>query len=345
MEITATRIALFTKKMMFKQLKVGFIACSSIAERRFLPAVAELEALKIWRIGSRNVDKAKNVAEIFGASYFGTYEDVINDKSIDLVYISTPPHNHFELTKAALTAGKHVICEKPIANDLVRLISLHELASKNKLLFAEHYSFLYHPQHAAVKKLIRSGSIGEIQKFLGYYQYPMPELKDIRLNPDINGGVCHDSLGYPILAGLFFSEEKTKSITSRIIIDNDLKVDTSCSFNIKLEDLEISGEVAMGKEYASTYRLIGSKGSIKVTRAYSVNEDYEPEILVIINNDMSRHNAAKGSQIKEFMKAFISNINENLNRTEYKNNFYDNSFRLRSIQDQIMKNSNKVSKI
>ena len=330
--------------MRCNQLNVGVIACSSIARRRFLPAVASLEGLKIWHIGSRDINKAKNFAEIFAAPQFGTYEDVISDKSVDLVYISTPPHNHFELTEAALIAGKHVICEKPVANDMASLIKLHGLAFQNKLLFTEHYSFLHHPQHTAVKQLIANGSIGKIQKFLGNFYYPMPRLDDIRLNPVINGGVCHDSLGYPILAGLFFSKEKPKSIASSIIIDNALKVDISCSFNIMLEDLEISGEVAMGKEYTSTYQLIGTKGSIKVTRAYSVNEDYEPEILVDIDNNITRYNCAKANQISEFLKAFIDNIKENFYCKNYNNRFYHHSLRLRSIQDTVIKDCLKFYK-
>ena len=321
------------------KLNVGVIACSSIARRRFLPAVASLESLKIWRIGSRDNQKAKNFAEMFSAPHFGTYADVLNDKSVDLIYISTPPHSHYELTAAALNSGKHVICEKPIANDLADLIKLNEIATKNGLLFAEHYSFLHHGQHKVVKKLIKDGKIGEIQKIYGQYLYPMPSINDIRLKSDILGGVSHDSLGYPILAGLYFIDKSLLNVTASIAMNKDLNIDQYCSFNLNFGENEISGEVGMGEDYHSNYEIIGSNGSIKVHRAYSVEPDLQP-IVSYRNENLSFEQVIPSSnQITEFLNAFIKNITANFSDNYRHNNFYYDSYRLRSIQDELLKNA------
>lgn len=325
--------------MKCNQLNVGVIACSSIARRRFLPAVASLENLKIWRIGSRDIQKAKNFAEMFIAPHFGTYEDVLNDKSVDLVYISTPPHSHFELTAAALNAGKHVICEKPVANDLAELIKLNEIATKNRLVFAEHYSFLHHGQHTIVKSLIKDGKIGKIQKIFGQYLYPMPSINDIRLQSDILGGVSHDSLGYPILAGLYFIDKNLLNVTASIAMNKDLNIDQYCSFNLNFGENEISGEVGMGEDYHSNYEIVGSNGSIKVHRAYSVEPDFKP-IVSYRNENLSFEQVIPSSnQITEFLIAFIKNITDNLSDNYYHNKFYYDSYRLRSIQDELLKNA------
>ena len=322
-----------------KQLNVGVIACSSIARRRFLPAVASLDNLKIWRIGSRDIQKAKNFAEIFSSPHFGTYEDVLNDKSVDLIYISTPPHSHFELTAAALSAGKHVICEKPVANNLTDLIKLNEIATKNGSLFAEHYSFLHHGQHKIVKNLIKDGKIGEIKKIFGQYLYPMPNVNDIRLKSDILGGVSHDSLGYPILAGLHYIDQDLLNASASITINKKLNIDQYCSFNLNFGENEISGEVGMGADYHSIYEIIGTIGSIKIHRAYSVDPNFKPIISFRDKNLSFEKILPPSNQITEFLIAFIKNIDLYLSNNFYHNKFYYDSYRLRSIQDEVLRNS------
>jgi NDP-hexose-3-ketoreductase len=322
-----------------KQLNVGVIACSSIARRRFLPAVASLESLKIWRIGSRDIQKARDFAEMFSAPHFGTYEDILNDKSVDLIYISTPPHSHFELTAAALNAGKHVICEKPITNNLAELIKLNEIATKNRLVFAEHYSFLHHGQHKIVKNLIKDGKIGKVLKLSGQYLYPMPSTNDIRLKSDILGGVSHDSLGYPIAAGLFFITTNPLNAVSSIKINKELNIDQYCSFNINFGETEACGEVGMGECYQSNYKIIGALGTINVHRAYSVEPDYEAVVSLKIKNITTEFTIPKSNQIREFLKCFIENIAINFSNNQYRNDFYDAAYRLRAIQDKIIKNA------
>jgi len=323
--------------MRCNQLNVGVIACSSIARRRFLPAVASLESLKIWRIGSRDIQKAKNFAEMFSAPHFGTYEDVLNDKSIDIVYISTPPHNHFQLTLKALEAKKHVICEKPITSNLSDLMRLHHIAQQNNLLFAEHYSFLDHPQHATVKNLIEDNKVGIVKKFRGHYHYPLPNQHDIRLNNTIFGGVSNDSLGYPILAGLFFIDGEPKLNYAQITIDKNFNVDSSCEFSINIGETEITGKVAMGSEYLSSYEVCGTNGSISVDRAYSVDGDHIATVTLLTEGKKTQFKERQVNQIELFLNKFQKNIYqlEEYKDSGYFNKFYRNSYRLRLILDEI----------
>ena len=89
--------------------RIGVVACSSVAEKRFFPALKLSDQATLNMVGSRNSKKAKIFAEQYGAKYFGNYKDVINSPSVDCVYISTPPSLHEELAILAAENKKHII--------------------------------------------------------------------------------------------------------------------------------------------------------------------------------------------------------------------------------------------
>ena len=98
--------------MMDKKLKFGIIGCSSISERSTIPAIQKSNFAELKMIGSRSETKAKEFANRFGCSNFGSYENIIDDDDIDAVYISTPIGTHEEWVTKAAKVGKHVLCEK-----------------------------------------------------------------------------------------------------------------------------------------------------------------------------------------------------------------------------------------
>ena len=98
-------------------LKFGIIGCSRIAKRSVIPAIIKSGYAELEIIGSRSTDKAKEFAKEFNCKKFGTYEDVISDNSVDIVYISTPIDTHAEWSNKATTVGKHVYVEKSSTDD------------------------------------------------------------------------------------------------------------------------------------------------------------------------------------------------------------------------------------
>ena len=99
-------------------LKFGIIGCSRIAKRSVIPAIQKSEFAELEIIGSRSTDKAKEFANEFNCEKFGTYEDVISNDSVDIVYISTPISTHKDWAIKASEAGKHVYVEKSSAANL-----------------------------------------------------------------------------------------------------------------------------------------------------------------------------------------------------------------------------------
>ena len=154
------------------RLKFGIIGCSRIAKRSVIPAIQKSEFAELDIIGSRSTDKAKEFANQFNCEKFGTYEDVISDNSVDVVYISTPISTHREWSIKASEAGKHVYVEKSSAANLSSAREMVESAKENNVRLMEGFMFRFHPQHQKVKELINDGKIGEIKSFNGVFGFP-----------------------------------------------------------------------------------------------------------------------------------------------------------------------------
>ncbi len=120
----------------------------------------------------------------------------------DAVYISTPPSLHEEWVNKAAAAGKHILCEKPAFGDLRTAKKAVEHCRAAGVRLLEGYAFKYHPQHALVRSLVAAGRIGAPRFFSAEFTYPRPAGNDIRLKPELAGGVFHDSAGYPVAAAL-----------------------------------------------------------------------------------------------------------------------------------------------
>ena len=140
-----------------KSLKFGIIGCSRIAKRSVIPAILKSEFAELEIIGSRSTDKAKEFAKEFSCEKFGTYDDVISNNSVDVVYISTPIHTHAEWSNKSTAAGKHVYVEKSSTYDLKSAKEMVESAKENNVRLMEGFMFRFHPQHQKVKELIKEG--------------------------------------------------------------------------------------------------------------------------------------------------------------------------------------------
>ena len=96
-----------------RKLNIGIVACSNVAVKRFIPALLKSKNANLSIIGSRYLEKAQKIADQFNCSNYGNYNDVLINKDVDVVYISTPITLREELTVTAIKNNKHVICEKP----------------------------------------------------------------------------------------------------------------------------------------------------------------------------------------------------------------------------------------
>ncbi len=265
-------------------IRFGLIACSSVARRRFAPALLSSGSATLERAGSRSALKSAAFAAEFCCVKSGSYEDVLHDPDVDCVYISTPPTEHAKWAIAAARHGKHVLCEKPAAMNMREALAVLESCRSNDVCFLEGYAFAFHPQHAEFKKLIREGAIGSPRLFTAQFSYPMPSTGDYRFRKELGGGVFFDSAGYTVAAALMTIESHPAEVFTVLENDKQLGVDVGTSIFLRFG----SGETAqlysgMGLQYRSRYAAHGSRGRIELERAFSVSPDHET--VIRIEND------------------------------------------------------------
>ena len=260
-------------------VRFGLIGCSSIARRRFAPALRKSSHARIERIGSRDDSKAQEFAREFGCAKSGSYEEVLSDPDVDAVYISTPPALHEPWVRAAAKHGKHVLCEKPAFPNYRTAVELVELCRSSNIRLIEGYMFGYHPQHTVVRNLLAEGRIGTPRVIQSEFAMPWPADGNYRLQPDLGGGVFVDASGYPPAAAMLLFKAMPLSIYCQVKTESG--VDSAVSMVLDFPGGQIAHTLAMYRLfYRSRYIVMGSEGTIEATRAFAVPPDAGTEIIL-----------------------------------------------------------------
>ena len=273
---------------MVSKIKFGIIGCSRIAKRSVIPAITKSEFAEIEMIGSRSIDKAKIFSNEFNCKKYGTYEDVISDDSIDVVYISTPIGTHEELCVKAATAGKHIHCEKSSTISFESAKKMIECSKQNNVRIMEGFMFRFHPQHQKVKSLLNDNRIGDLVSFNGSFGFPTFPEGDIRYNSKLGGGFLNDSGCYPICASRMIFDEEPIGVSCNLLLDPDTGVDVKgVSYMTYQNDKIASITYGNGNYYQAKYNVWGTEGLISLERAYSVPPDFKPNVNIQYNTEKS----------------------------------------------------------
>lgn len=181
-----------------KPLRVGVIGTAAIA-RAFIAAVAPSDKIKVTAVASRDAVKADAYAREVGiARAFGSYEAMLADREIDAVYNPLPNSLHAEWTIKAAAAGKHILCEKPLAISGAEARAMFEAARKHGVHLVEAYPYLSQAQTQKALALIRAGAIGRLHLVRTSFGVPFSDATNIRLKPDLAGGSLMDAGSYAL---------------------------------------------------------------------------------------------------------------------------------------------------
>ena len=185
-------------------LSWGVLGASYFAIEHMIPALQQAAGVRVHGIASRELAKAEAVAERFGlAQAYGDYDSLLADPAIDVVYNPLPNHLHVPWTVKAARAGKHVLCEKPIALDAAEAASLIPVRDETGLQIQEAYVVLHHPQWQRVRALVREGRIGRLRAIQGWFSYRLEDPDNIRNKREMGGGGLLDIGVYPLLTARY----------------------------------------------------------------------------------------------------------------------------------------------
>lgn len=261
-------------------LRIGVLGCANIARRSVIPAIKSINEYDLVAIASRTQEKAAEFAEEFNCEAVAGYQNLLDRKDIDVIYMPLPTGLHEEWVMKALEAGKHILIEKSLAMNFESANRMVDLARAKGLLIMENFMFLYHSQHQFVKDLIAKGKIGDVRCFRSSFGFPPLAEDNFRYNAALGGGSLLDAAAYTIRA-------------SQLFLGNDIWVEGATLNNLNTEVDLFGGaylkstngmfsEVAFGFDnfYQCNYEIWGSKGKITAQRAFTPGENFTPTITL-----------------------------------------------------------------
>jgi D-xylose 1-dehydrogenase (NADP+, D-xylono-1,5-lactone-forming) len=167
--------------------------------RRVIPPLRASAGNRLVAVASRDVATADAYAKEWGIGRaHGSYEALLADPEIDAVYVPLPNHLHAEWTIRAARAGKHVLCEKPLALTLAEVDAMGAAAHEGGTVLAEAFMYRHHPQTLKVKELVDGGAIGAVRFVRGSFTFPLDRPDDFRRRPEWGGGCLWDVGCYPL---------------------------------------------------------------------------------------------------------------------------------------------------
>ena len=184
--------------MSSKILNWGLLSTARI-NRSVIPGLRASKRTNLLAVASRSQESADAFAQKWKIPRtHGSYEALLADPEIDVIYNPLPNHMHAEWTIKAFEAGKHVLCEKPIALNIKDVDAIASAAQKHGRVVAEAFMYRHHPQTLKVQELVQSGSLGTLRLLRGSFTYTMTREGNIRSNPEMGGGSIWDVGCYPI---------------------------------------------------------------------------------------------------------------------------------------------------
>lgn len=288
----------------------GIIGCSSIAQKSAIPSIIKSTRAELRMVGSRSYTKAKKIASKFSCNQYGTYDEVLENKKIDAVYISLPIALHEKWVIKSAKKGKHIICEKSATTSYQSAKKMAKTCKKNNVRLLEGFSFRFHPQHDQVLKIIQKKSLGEIFSFTGMYGFPMSySSKNFRFKKELGGGVLNDIGCYLICASRLIFQSKPNSIVCNLYYKKKIGVDMKGSIYMVYPNNRIAfGIFGYDNAFQAFYNLWGNKGSINLPRAFNIRKNMYTTINLDTKNKTKKIRINPYDQFRLMINEFCKEL-------------------------------------
>ncbi len=217
-------------RIMVNPVNWGWLGDAKIARDHVIPGMQESEWCDIAAVASRDLDRAKRIASALGVpKAYGSYEELLADPEIEAVYNPLPNHLHVPWSVKAAEAGKHVLCEKPIALSAAEARTLVAARDRCGVLIEEAFMVHSNPQWLRARELVREGAIGDLRAAQWSFAYRLMDPHNVRNMPDIGGGGVYDIGCYPITTCRFVFESEPKRLVALLDRDPDFGTDRLAS--------------------------------------------------------------------------------------------------------------------
>ena len=258
-----------------KTVRWGVLGVSGHYRLRCSAPLRRAEGLEMVAVASRSQERAAAAAREFGmATGYGSYQALLDDTSIDAVYIPLPNHMHLEWIKKAADAGKHILCEKPLGLNAAEVQEATDYAEKKGVLLMEAFMYRLHPQWIRARELVQIGEIGPLTTVQGHFFYNNKDPKNIRNRPEAGGGGILDIGCYAVSSARFLMDAEPQRVVSLVEMDPDFGVDRLASGILDFG----GGRQATFTVGTQTYsqqkvQAFGTKGTVRVELPFNAFPD------------------------------------------------------------------------
>ncbi len=250
-------------------IRWGVISTANIGRAAMIPALQAASNGKLLAVASRSAERAQEFAGKLGIPRaYGSYEALLADPEIDAVYIPLPNSLHKEWTVRAAEAGKHVLCEKPLALNAAEAQAMVEAARGHGVLLMESFMYRFHPQLARVQALIREGAAGDVRLIHAAFTFRVTNPANVRFQPELGGGALMDVGCYCVNLGRTLAA--AEPVEAQAFADwAGSGVDAQMAGTLRFAGgLLVQFDCALTLQRREFYEVVGTEGAISVPVAF-----------------------------------------------------------------------------
>jgi predicted dehydrogenase len=265
------------------KVRWGVLSTADIGVEKVTPAIQRADNCDVIALASRDIDRATAAAarlEIPRA--YGSYEELITDEDVDAVYIPLPNDLHAEWTMKAAAAGKHILCEKPLAMNAAQAQEMARACDDAGVKLAEAFMYRHHPTWVEAVRLVRSGMIGELQAVQSWFSYYNDDPSNIRNRVSNGGGALMDIGCYNINMSRMLFDAEPERIEASVRRDPDMGIDIVASAVLEFPGGGQSTFTCSTRaEDYQRVHIVGTTGRIDIEIPFNIPPDRSTTVFVV----------------------------------------------------------------
>jgi predicted dehydrogenase len=271
------------------KVRWGVLGAAKIATEKVIPAMQGGEHTVVTAIASRDLGRAQAAAGELGiATAYGSYEELLADPDVDAIYNPLPNHLHREWTIAAAEAGKHVLCEKPIGMDARETEEIVAARDRTGVKVQEAFMVRTHPQWLRATEICRSGGIGTLNSYTGYFSYFNDDRTNIRNIASAGGGALMDIGCYLLTTSRMLFGEEPRRVLGLMRRDPDSGVDTLTSMTLDFPSGQAIGTCSTRLTQHQRVEVLGSRGRLEIEVPFNAPNDRPCRLFLDQDGDLFR---------------------------------------------------------
>ena len=268
------------------RVRWGVLGCAAIALHKVIPAMQRSARCDVIAIASRSAARAAEAAGALGIPRsYGSYADLLADPDVEAVYIPLPNHLHAEWTRRAAEAGKHVLCEKPLAMDATEAAAMVEACRRAGVLLMEAFMYRLHPLWRRAHELVSSGAIGELETIQAFFSYRNVDPANIRNITDFGGGALMDIGCYPINVARWFFGGEPGRVSANVRRDATFGTDVLTSAILDFAGRQATFTCSTQIEDDQRVHLVGTAGRLVVEIPFNIPPDRPTRLLRVADGN------------------------------------------------------------